>query len=209
MSIKNSTFADFENTEIKTVTSAYALQGKADAASDAALAAWEKVVAMLNKRGIKIDYLKNPTSGLGPIDGHHVDVRNFITKGLLLPINAEDPQGLLEFISDDEAKGKQEREFTVRFNGKMKAVKRTKQQWQSFVRDLPKNLHAKIKRAEPKENGASKRTNDTFTLLGKKIDAAITHVQKLNPEKDESIAGLDLVAIRLGLETAKNHLIQK
>lgn len=209
MAIKNSTFADFENTEIKTVTSAYALQGKADAASDAALAAWEKVVAMLNKRGIKIDYLRNPNSGLGPIDGHHIDVRNFITKSLLLPISAEDPKGLLEFITDDEAKGKQEREFTVRFNGKMKAVKRTKQQWQSFVRDLPKNLYDKIKRAEPKKNGAKKATSDQFTLLAKDIASALKRIKKLDPEKDQSIADLDIVSITLGLQTAQDHMIQK
>ena len=209
MVIKNSTFADFEKNEIKTVKFAYTLQSEADIASDAALAAWEKVVAMLGKRGIKIDYLRNPNSGLGPIDGHHVDVRNFITKSLLLPISAEDPKGLLEFITDDDAQGKQEREFTVRFNGKMKAVKRTKRQWQSFVRDLPKNLYDKIKRAEPKKNGAKKATSDQFTLLAKDIASALKRIKKLDPEKDQSIANLDIVSITLGLQTAQDHLTQK
>jgi len=209
MSITNSTFAELNEAEFNILNVAHNLQAKADMAMDRATSQWEKVVGVLNERGIKIDYLRSPTGNLGPIDGRHVDVYNFVRDVMLLPINAQDPQGILEFVSDADKKGKAEAVFTVLCNGKMQECTRTKQAWQAFVRDLPKNLYNKVKRAEPKKTGANKTTSDQFTLLGAKIDAAIKHCKKLNPEKDQSIADLDIVSILLGLETAKNHLTQK
>lgn len=209
MSITNSTFAELNQAEFNILNVAHNLQAKADTAMDKATSQWEKVVGVLNERGIKIDYLRSPTGNLGPIDGRHVDVYNFVRDVMLLPINAQDPQGILEFVSDAEKKGKAEGVFTVLYGGKMQECTRTKQAWQAFVRDLPKNLYNKVKRAEPKKTGANKTTSDQFTLLGAKIDAAIKHCKKLNPEKDQSIADLDIVSILLGLETAKNHLTQK
>jgi len=209
MSITNSTFAELNEAEFNILNVAHNLQAKADTAIDKAFSGWEKVVGVLSERGIKMDYLRSPTGNLGPIDGRHVDVYNFVRDVMLLPINAQDPQGILEFIRDEDKARKAEAVFTVLCNGKMQECTRTKQQWQSFVRDLPKNLYNKVKRAEPKKTGANKTTSDQFTLLGAKIDAAIKHCKKLNPEKDQSIADLDIVSILLGLETAKNHLTQK
>jgi hypothetical protein len=180
MAIKNSTFADMSKAEVKVLTAAYELQFNADTASDAASTGWQKVVTILADRGIKTEYLKSPNGQMGAIDGDHVNVFNFVRDGMLLPINAADPQAILDFIHDDDFNGKAERAFTVMFKGKMTEVNRTKKAWQS-----------------------------QFTLLAKKIDAAIAHCKKLNPEKDESIADLDIVSILLGLETAKDHLIQK
>tara|TARA_R110002012_G_scaffold178936_1_gene344350 strand:+ start:54 stop:683 length:630 start_codon:yes stop_codon:yes gene_type:complete len=209
MSITNSTFADFAKNEIKVLSVAMGLQSDAEAAVTKAEKGWHKFVAMLDKRGISFEYLRSPTGGLGPIDGRHIDIRNFVTTNLLLPVNAEDPQAILDFVTDGDKAGKAECEFTVYHKGEMQSVNKTKQKWQSWIKDLATNLHKKIKRAEPKKTGAKKATSDTFTLLGQKIDAAIKHVKKLNPEKDESIADLDIVSILLGLETAKNHLTQK
>lgn len=209
MAIKNSTFADMSKAETKVLTDAYNLQFKADIASDAAATGWQKVVTILADRGIKTEYLKSPNGKMGAIDGDHVNVFNFVRDSMLLPINAADPQAILDFIRNDEFKGKAERAFTVMFKGKMVEVNRTKQAWQQWMQDLPKNLHAKLKRASDAEKRGTRAVSDQFTLLAKKIDAAITHCKKLNPEKDESIADLDIVSILLGLETAKDHLIQK
>jgi len=209
MAIKNSTFADMSKAEAKVLTAAYELQFNADTASDAASTGWQKVVTILADRGIKTEYLKSPNGQMGAIDGDHVNVFNFVRDGMLLPINAADPQAILDFIHDDDFNGKAERAFTVMFKGKMTEVNRTKKAWQSWLQDLVKNLHSKVKRASDTEKRGTKAKSDQFTLLAKKIDAAIAHCKKLNPEKDESIADLDIVSILLGLETAKDHLIQK
>ena len=209
MAIKNSTFADFAKSEVKTLTVAMGLQSEAENAATKAEKGWHKFVAMLDKRGISFEYLRSPIGGLGPIDGRHIDIRNFITMDLLLPVNAEDPQAILDFVSDDEAKGKQERKFTVYYKGEMQEVNKTKQQWQSWIKDLATNLYKKIKRAEPKKTGAKKATSDQFTLLAKDIASALKRIKKLDPEKDESIASLDIPSIMLGLQTAQDHLTQK
>ena len=154
MSITNSTFAELNQAEFNILNVAHNLQAKADTAMDKATSQWEKVVGVLNERGILLDYLRSPTGNLGPLDGRHVDVYNFVRDVMLLPINAQDPQGILEFVSDADKKGKAEAVFTVLCNGKMQECTRTKQAWQAFVRDLPKNLYNKVKRAEPKKNGA-------------------------------------------------------
>jgi len=209
MAIKNSTFADVTKAELDVLTNAHGLQFKAETAIAKAEKGWQDVVNVLSERGIKIEYLKSPNGDLGPIDGYHIDVNNFVREHMLLPIHCTDPQGLLEFCRNDDFNGKAERAFTVLVNNKMKEVTRTKKTWQAFVRDLPKNLYAKVKRASDAEKRGPTAKSDQFTLLAKKIEAAIAHCKKLNPEKDESIADLDIVSILLGLETAKDHLIQK
>ena len=209
MAIKNSTFADFEKNEIKVLNVAMGLQSDADAAANAAEKGWHKFVAMLDKRGISIEYLRSPTGGLGPIDGRHIDIRNFLTMNLLLPVNAVDPQAILDFVTDEDKAGKAEREFTVVHDGKMQAVTKSKQHWQSWIKGLATNLYKKVKRAEPKKTGAKKTTSDQFTLLAKDIASALKRIKKLDPEKDQSIADLDIVSITLGLQTAQDHLNQK
>jgi len=209
MAIKNSTFADFETNEIDILTVAMGLQAKAESAATKAEKGWHKFIAMLEERGISIDYLRSPTGGLGPIDGRHIDIRNFVTMNLLLPVNAEDPQAILDFVTDEEKAGKAEREFTVVHNGKMQSVNKTKQKWQSWIKDLATNLYKKVKRAEPKKTGAKKATSDQFTLLAKDIASALKRIKKLDPEKDQSIVDLDIVSITLGLQTAQDHLTQK
>ncbi len=209
MSIKNSTFADFAKNEIKVLSVAMGLQSDAEAAATKAEKGWHKFVAMLDKRGISFEYLRSPIGGLGPIDGRHVDIRNFVTMNLLLPVSAEEPQAILDFVTDDEAKGKQERKFTVYYKGEMQSVNKTKQQWQSWIKDLATNLYKKIKRAEPKKTGAKKATSDQFTLLAKDIASALKRIKKLDPENDQSIVDLDIVSITLGLQTAQDHMIMK
>ncbi len=209
MSIKNSTFADFAKNEIKVLSVAMGLQSDAEIAATKAEKGWHKFVAMLDKRGISFEYLRSPIGGLGPIDGRHVDIRNFVTMNLLLPVSAEEPQAILDFVTDDEAKGKQERKFTVYYKGEMQSVNKTKQQWQSWIKDLATNLYKKIKRAEPKKTGAKKATSDQFTLLAKDIASALKRIKKLDPENDQSIVDLDIVSITLGLQTAQDHMIMK
>jgi len=209
MAIKNSLFADFEAIEIETLTKAMGLQTKLETATVKAEKGWHGFIDMLAKRGISFEYLRSPTSGLGPIDGRHVDIRNFITMNLLLPVYAENPQAILDFVTNDDVAGKAEAEFTIVHDGKMQPVTKKKQVWQAWIRDLSSNLYKKVKRHAAKKTGAKKATSDQFTLLAKDIESALKRIKKLDPEKDESIANLDIVSIQLGLETAKDHLIQK
>ena len=209
MAIKNSTYADVTQSELDTLSVAYGLEAKAAAAIGKAEKGWENVVKVLTERGIKLEYLKAPNGELGPIDGYHIDVNNFVREQMLLPIHAENPKGILEYCTNDQYAAKAERAFTILFEGKLQEITKTKQGWQQWCRGLTKNLYGKVKRAEAAEKRGPRAVSDQFTLLAKKIDAAIAACKKLNPEKDESIADLDVVSILLGLETAKDHLIQK